>query len=61
MRGDEGCLLFCDVQSEEDAFLEVIKVHVTKRLALDIFDQFVNCFKLSVRISSSMALVISSL
>lgn len=48
--GEKGRLLFYDVQSKVNTFLEVVNVSESKSIALDTFDKFVSCFKLGVRI-----------
>lgn len=40
--------LFFDVQSDENAFLKVVKVPESKSIALDDLDEIVSCFQFSV-------------
>ena len=42
--------LFFDVQSDENAFLKVVKVAESKSIALDDLDEIVSCFQLDVGI-----------
>ena len=48
MREDEIRSLFFDVQSDENAFLKVVKVPESKSVSLDDLDEIVSCFQLGV-------------
>jgi len=48
LREDEIRSLFFDVQSDENAFLKIVKVPESKSVALDDLDEIVGCFQLSV-------------
>ena len=48
MREDEIRSLSFDVQSDENAFLEVVKVPESKSVSLNDLDEIVSCFQLGV-------------
>ncbi|ALL03698.1 hypothetical protein SanJ4211_1611c [Streptococcus anginosus] len=48
MREDEIRSLFFDVQSDENAFLKVVKVAESKSVSLNELDEIVSCFQLGV-------------
>jgi len=50
LREDEIRSLSFDVQSDENAFLEVVKVPESKSISLNDLDEIVSCFQLGVGI-----------
>ncbi len=48
LREDEIRSLSFDVQSDENAFLEVVKVPESKSVSLNDLDEIVSCFQLGV-------------